>query len=310
MHEFAIESEGLSKRYGDLCAAADLDLAIPAGQFFGLLGPNGSGKTTTIHMLSSLIAPSAGEARVAGFDLRTQRLAIRRNIGVVFQSPALDPSLSAAENLRFAGRINGVPSREIERRSAELLDLFGLGPHRDAPAATLSGGMRRALDIARGVIHRPQILFLDEPTTGLDLVNRRAIWRHVAELRAMTNLTVFLTTHYLEEAFDCDAVAFLRSGSIVLGGHPGELVEQLARYVVEIETDQPEEIVRRLQPRLGEPRSVTERLEYLCDVEPGEVALLQGELGTAVRAVRWRRPNLNDVYLWVNERRAARADAA
>jgi ABC-2 type transport system ATP-binding protein len=310
MHEFAIETEGLSKRYGGIAAVSDVDLAIPAGQFFGLLGPNGSGKTTTIHLLSSLIAPSAGEARVAGFDLRTHRLAIRRSIGVVFQSPALDLSLSPAENLRFAARINGVPTRDIEARSRELLELFGLGSRRDAPAATLSGGMRRALDIARGVIHRPRILFLDEPTMGLDLVNRRAIWRHVADLRAASNLTVFLTTHYLEEAFDCDAVAFLKAGSIVLRGHPGELVERLARYVVEIETDQPEEIERRLRPRLGAPRRSSERLEFLCDVEPGEVALLQGELGAAVRAVRWRRPNLDDVYLWVNEGRAPCAEAA
>jgi ABC-2 type transport system ATP-binding protein len=310
MHEFAIESEGLSKRYGDLVAVGDVDLAIPVGQFFGLLGPNGSGKTTTIHMLSSLIAPSAGVARVAGCDLRTQSLAIRRQIGVVFQSTALDLSLSATENLRFAGRINGVPSAEIARRSRELLELFGLGPKRDAPAATLSGGMRRALDIARGVIHRPQILFLDEPTMGLDLVNRRAIWRYVAELRASGDLTVFLTTHYLEEAFDCDAVAFLQAGGIVLRGHPGELVDELPRYVVEIETDQPEEIARRLRARLGEPRSAGERLEYLCDVEPAEVVQLQGELGAAVRAVRWRRPNLNDVYLRVNERRTTRAAAA
>jgi len=297
----AVAASGLAKQYGATPAVQAIDLAIPNGQFFGLLGPNGAGKTTTIHMLSSLVAPSAGAARVAGFDLRLQRLQIRRRIGVVFQGLALDLSLSAAENLRFAGRLNGLRSTEIERRSGELLALFGLEQHRHAPVSALSGGMRRALDIARGVIHRPRILFLDEPTSGLDLLNRRAIWRHIADLRKLSGMTVFLTTHYLEEAADCDAVAFLNAGRIVQRGKPAELVDALGRCLIEVETDQPGEVARRLQPRLGAALIEPAQVSFACAQEPADLASLERELGGAARALRWRRPNLNDVFLRINQ---------
>jgi ABC-2 type transport system ATP-binding protein len=297
-----IEVSGLTKRYGGALAADSLDLDIPAGQFFGLLGPNGAGKTSTIHMLSTLIRATAGEARVAGFDVRTQRLQIRRRIGVVFQELALDRTLSAAENLRFAGLLNGLARPEIARRSSELLEIFGLSERRDSPVAALSGGMRRALDIARGVIHQPKVLFLDEPTIGLDLPNRRAIWRYVARLRATLGVTVFLTTHYLEEAADCDEVAFISSGRIVRQGNPRALVEQLGRYIIELETDQPAELAKSLEPRLGLALIEADRLHFLCNVEPAELGSLQSELASVAREVRWRRPNLNDVFLWVNRR--------
>jgi ABC-2 type transport system ATP-binding protein len=297
-----IEAAGLTKRYGGALAADGLDLDIPAGQFFGLLGPNGAGKTSTIHMLSTLIRATSGEARVAGFDVRTQRLQIRRQVGVVFQEQALDRTLSAAENLRFAGLLNGLTRPQIARRSDELLEIFGLGERRDSPVAALSGGMRRALDIARGVIHQPKVLFLDEPTIGLDLPSRRAIWRYVARLRATLGVTVFLTTHYLEEAADCDEVAFLSSGRIVRRGNPRVLVEQLGRYIIEVETDHPAELAKSLEPRLGVALIEADRLHFLCNAEPADLGQLQAELADAAREVRWRRPNLNDVFLWVNRR--------
>lgn len=306
----AIEAMGLTKRYDGVPAADNLELAIPCGQFFGLLGPNGAGKTSTIHMLSTLIGPTAGEAHVAGFDVRTQKLAIRARIGVVFQDLALDRTLSAAENLRFAGLLNGLSNAEIKRRSGELLEIFGLSDRRDSPVASLSGGMRRALDIARGVIHQPQILFLDEPTIGLDLPNRRAIWRYVAQLRAALGVTVFLTTHYLEEAADCDEVAFLSSGRIVRRGHPRLLVEQLGRYVVEVETDRPTELAQWLVPRVGATLIEADRIHFLCNEEPTELGSLQAELAASARAVHWRKPNLNDVFLWVNRPSVSRQKAA
>ena len=300
MSDLAIRAERLTKRYGDVAAVDGIDLAIPAGRFFGLLGPNGAGKTTTIHMLSTLIRPTAGEASVAGHAVRTAPLAVRASIGVVFQENALDRTLTVAENLRFAGRLHGLAGSEIRRRSGELLELFNLAPRRDQPVAVLSGGMRRALDIARGMIHRPRILFLDEPTIGLDLPGRRAIWRYIAQLRANHGITVFLTTHYLEEAIDCDEVAFLASGRIVRTGAPRGLIEQLGRWIVEVETEQPAEIARRLAPRLGPPLIEADRVHFRWEHEPGEFASLQTELASLVRAVRWRRPNLNDVFLWVN----------
>src|SRR5215831_15504333 len=173
--ESAVHARGLTKRYGEVLAVDNLELKIRAGQFFGLLGPNGSGKTTTIHMLSTLIRPNAGDAEVAGYDIRTDPVAVRASIGVVFQDSALDRTLSVAENLRFVGLLYNLTPAVIEQRSAELLELFGLNDKRKRPVGSLSGGMRRALDIVRGVIHHPQILFLDEPTIGLDLPNRRRI---------------------------------------------------------------------------------------------------------------------------------------
>ncbi|MGH8753900.1 MAG: ABC transporter ATP-binding protein, partial [Burkholderiales bacterium] len=216
----AIQTEGLTKRYGNTLAVDGLNLDIPTGQFFGLLGPNGSGKTSTIHMLSTLIRPTQGTAQVAGHDVKRAGLQVRAAIGVVFQESALDRTLSVAENLRFTGLLHNLPVVQINERSSELLKLFSLEEKRNQPVGELSGGQRRALDIARGVIHRPQILFLDEPTIGLDVPNRRNIWRFIARLRTELNVTVFLTTHYLEEAVDCDKVAFIKQGRIVKIGPP------------------------------------------------------------------------------------------
>lgn len=310
MNELAIRADRLTKRYGTVLAVDGVDLSIPRGEFFGLLGPNGAGKTSTIHMLSTLIRPTSGEAWVAGYAVRTQKLAVRRSIGVVFQDPALDRTLSVAENLRFAGLLNDLPRAEIRRRSGELLELFGLSEVRDTQVAALSGGMRRALDIARGMIHYPQMLFLDEPTIGLDVSNRRAIWRHIARLRAGLGITVFLTTHYLEEAADCDAVAFLSSGRIVRHGHPRALIEELGKYLVEVETDHPAKLAEQLAARFGPALVEADRVQFRCDLEPAELASLQAELAVTAHAVRWRRPNLNDVFLWVNRTQMAQKRAA
>jgi ABC-2 type transport system ATP-binding protein len=305
----AIRAERLIKRYGATAAVNGVDLEIPRSQFFGLLGPNGAGKTSIVHMLSTLIRPTSGEAWVAGYSVREQQLAVRRSIGVVFQEQALDRTLTVAENLRFAGLLNNLSRSQIERRSIDLLALFGLTQQRDRPVAALSGGMRRGLDIARGVIHRPQILFLDEPTIGLDVPNRRAIWDYIARLRVEFGITVLVTTHYLEEANDCDEVAFLSSGRIVRRGPPRALIEQLGRHIVEVETHRPAELAERLAPRLGEALIDGDRVYFRCDTESID-PLLQTELASAARIVRWRRPNLNDVFLWVNRIPASLQKAA
>lgn len=306
----AIRAERLFKRYGARSAVDGVDLAIPRSQFFGLLGPNGAGKTSIVHMLSTLIRPTSGEAWVAGYSTSAQKLAVRRSIGVVFQEQALDRTLTVAENLRFAGLLNGLSRSQIRQRSSDLLELFGLTEQRDRPVASLSGGMRRALDIARGVIHQPQILFLDEPTIGLDLPNRRAIWRHIARLRIELGITVFLTTHYLEEAIDCDGVAFLSSGRIVRHGPPRALIEQLGRHIIEVETDRPAELAERLAPRLGEALVEGDCVYFRCNTELTDPLSLQPELSSNARIVRLRRPNLNDVFLWVNRTPASLQKAA
>lgn len=298
----AIQTEGLTKRYGNTLAVDGLNLDIPTGQFFGLLGPNGSGKTSTIHMLSTLIRPTQGTAQVAGHDVKRAGLQVRAAIGVVFQESALDRTLSVAENLRFAGLLHNLPVVQINERSSELLKLFSLEEKRNQPVGELSGGQRRALDIARGVIHRPQILFLDEPTIGLDVPNRRNIWRFIARLRTELNVTVFLTTHYLEEAVDCDKVAFIKQGRIVKIGPPHDLIDSLGAYIIEIEGENLSALIASLSPRLGPCFMDGDKACFrFTGKDIASLAMLQAELGDKVTGMRWRRPNLNDVFLWVNE---------
>ena len=301
----AVNASGLVKRYGDVLAVDGLDLDIPAGQFFGLLGPNGSGKTSTIHMLATLIRPNGGSAKIFGKDVVRDAVATRASIGLVFQESALDRTLSIAENLRFAGLLYNLPAKVIEERSTELLELFGLADKRSRPVGSLSGGMRRALDIVRGVIHHPKILFLDEPTIGLDLPNRRKIWRFIENLRTQTGMTVLLTTHYLEEADSCDRVAFIKSGKLVKSGTPADMIAGLGRYIVEIESPDIESLAQRLAPSLG-PCLLdgnVAQFRYASD-DVSRLASLQSEAGIQVRALRWRQPNLNDVFLWVAEGKA------
>jgi ABC-2 type transport system ATP-binding protein len=301
----AVDARGLVKRYGDVLAVNGLDLQIPAGQFFGLLGPNGSGKTSTIHMLATLIRPSGGSANVFGHDVVRDAVRTRASIGLVFQESALDRTLSVAENLRFAGLLYNLPVAVIEERSAGLLALFGLADKRHRPVGSLSGGMRRALDIVRGVIHHPKILFLDEPTIGLDLPNRRKIWRFIEDLRAQTGMTVLLTTHYLEEADSCDKVAFIRNGKLVSSGSPAEMIARLGRYIVEIESSEVETLAKQLAPVLGPcllDGSVAQFRYAHEDVTA--IAGLQSQHRAHISALRWRQPNLNDVFLWVAEGKA------
>ena len=303
--QLAVNASRLVKNYGDVLAVDGLDLDIPAGQFFGLLGPNGSGKTSTIHMLATLIRPNSGSAKIFGNDVVRDAVATRASIGLVFQESALDRTLSIAENLRFAGLLYNLPAKVIAERSAELLALFGLADKRNRPVGSLSGGMRRALDIVRGVIHHPKILFLDEPTIGLDLPNRRKIWRFIENLRAQTGMTVLLTTHYLEEADSCDRVAFIKSGKLVKSGSPAEMIASLGRYIVEIESPDVETLTQRLMPSLGDHLrdGNVAHFRYAHD-DVGRLAGLQTEPGIQVSALRWRQPNLNDVFLWVAEGKA------
>jgi ABC-2 type transport system ATP-binding protein len=296
----AVSATGLVKRYGELAAVDGLDLEIAPGEFFGLLGPNGSGKTTTMHMLATLIRPSAGTASVAGFDIASAPVRVRASIGLVFQESALDRTLTVAQNLRFAGLLHDLAPRVIEERSRELLELFDLSERRDQTVGALSGGMRRALDIVRGVLHQPRCLLLDEPTIGLDLPNRRRIWRFIERLRARTGMTVLLTTHYLEEADGCDRVVFIREGRLVESGAPRSLVARLGRHILEVESADLDVLVAALEPRLGAALREGDVAYFRCaDEELSSLAKLQTELGARASAWRVRRPNLNDVFLWV-----------
>jgi ABC-2 type transport system ATP-binding protein len=297
----AVRSRGLSKRYGDNVALEDLSLEVPFGAFVGLLGPNGSGKTTSMHCLTTLVEPSTGSAWIAGHPIRSSGVAIRRDIGVVFQSPALDPSLTVEETLAFAGAIRGLPRRVSRQRAEAMLALFRLDATRRARVATLSGGTRRAVDIARSVIHRPRILFLDEPTLGLDVPNRRRIWDHIARLRRDEGATVFFTTHYLDEANDCDAVHFIAGGRIVGSGSPADLMARMGSQMLEIEGHGIEAVAHALRPELGPCFLEGERALFRFVGSPEQTELrLRSSFGD-LRSVRRRRPTLEDVFVWMTD---------
>ena len=219
----AVEASGLSRRFGSLVAVDQIDLRVERGEFFAFLGPNGAGKTTTIQMLCTLRRPSAGWARVNGFDVVEQGPLVRSSIGIVFQEPTLDDYLTAEQNLRYHCMIYHVPKREREGRIDEVLELVELRERRRDSVKTFSGGMKRRLEVARALLHEPALLFLDEPTTGLDAQTRRYLWEHLHRLREEVSLTLFLTTHYLAEAEEADRVAVIDHGRIVASGTPEEL---------------------------------------------------------------------------------------
>jgi ABC-2 type transport system ATP-binding protein len=296
----AIETTGLGKCYGALQAVRGLDLAVPEGQFFGLLGPNGSGKTTTLHMLSTLVQPSKGRAKVSGHDVLRFPVEVRRAIGLVFQESALDRTLTVMENLRFAAALYNLPPQTTQRRIEELLHLFELGNKENELVSTLSGGMRRAVDIARGVLHHPRVLFLDEPTIGLDVINRRAVWRFLNRLREEEGTTLILTTHYLEEASGCDQVAFMNQGRIIGQGRPADLIHELGAYILEVETEAPGREAARLGPLLGPPVIEGEHLQFRVRDPAFPLAEWLDKLRAQVQAVHLRKPDLNDVYIWLN----------
>jgi ABC-2 type transport system ATP-binding protein len=229
----AIRTHALVKRYGDFAAVDGIDLRIAEGELFGLLGPNGAGKTTTISMLSTMLRPTSGQALLFDMDVTKRPADVRRQIGVVFQEPSLDEELTGLENLEFHARLYKVPKATRTPRIAELLDLVELTERKDDLVKTYSGGMRRRLELARGLIHKPRVLFLDEPTLGLDPQTRAHLWEYIQRLNREEKVTMVLTTHYMEEAdMLCDRLAIIDKGKIVVEGSPAELKAQLGGDVV------------------------------------------------------------------------------
>jgi len=294
----ALRVENLQKRFGDVKAVCGVDFEVRAGETFGFLGPNGAGKSTTINMLCTLLRPSGGRAEVAGFDVVTQRNDVRREIGLVFQDMTLDTYLSAAQNLRFHGQLYGVPAARLETRMRQVLELVGLWERRDKDVSTFSGGMKRRLEIARGLLHSPRVLFLDEPTVGLDPQTRASIWEYLNELRQAEDLTIFLTTHYMDEAENCDRIAIMDAGRIVALDTPQALKAAIGTDRIRLETDDEAAAAAAIKRQFGlEATSVAGALEV--QVPDGErfVPRLLADLGVAVRSVSVTRPTLDDVFM-------------
>ena len=311
--ETAVAASGLGRDYKGVVALDALDLDVREAEFFGFLGPNGAGKTTTIRILTTLLRPSRGEARVAGRKVVEQPLEVRRSIGVVFQETTLDLDLTAEENLRFCARLYGLSRNETRTRVGETLSLFGLEERRNTRVRTFSGGMRRSLDLARGILHRPAILFLDEPTLGLDPPQRRRVWDHLGRLRREHGTTLFLTTHYLEEADPCDRVMILDRGRVVAQGAPEQLKQRFGRDKIELqivgEGTDVEHIaaeVRRLTGTAPQPsaRGLTVFVENSADALSSLLPLAHVGVNLNVH-----RPTLEDVFLDATARSSARDEA-
>ena len=288
----------LTKTYDELEAVKHVSFDVSPGEIFGFLGPNGAGKSTTINILCTLLHPSAGTATVAGFDVETQQLEVRRRIGLVFQDTTLDEYLTAEENLRFHAELYGVPRATIPGRVQQIMDMVGLWDRRDSLVRTFSGGMKRRLEIARGLLHSPRVLFLDEPTVGLDPQTREHIWSYIGELRRKEDITIFMTTHYMDEAEYCDRIAIIDNGEIVVSGTPDELKALVGKDRVSIRTEDDAAAIAALRERFGVEATVSEGAVTL-HVPDGEtfVPRLFKELGVVIKAVSVARPSLDDVFM-------------
>jgi ABC-2 type transport system ATP-binding protein len=294
----AVRIRGLVKRYREVEAVRGIDLDVAPGETFGFLGPNGAGKSTTINILCTLVAATSGSAHVAGFDVATERDAVRRQIGLVFQDPTLDAYLTGEQNLRFHGELYGVDRSTAASRREEVLRMVGLWERRGDPVQTYSGGMRRRLEIARGLLHSPRVLFLDEPTIGLDPQTRASIWDYVRELRAREDITVFVTTHYMEEAENCDRIAIINDGRIVALDTPDRLKAAVGEDRVQIMTEDDEAAIATLRDAFGLDAAMHEGMVTVRVPDgAGFVPRLFAELNVPIRSVTVTRPSLDDVFL-------------
>jgi ABC-2 type transport system ATP-binding protein len=315
----AIEAGGLIKNYGEVRALDGLSFSVESGTVFGLLGPNGAGKSTTVKVLTTLANPDEGKASVAGHDVLREPSRVRRSIGVLAQRSGVDRDLTGRENVKLQGHLQGMRGRELDRRVDALLEQLGLADAARRVARTYSGGMQRRLDIAMGLVHGPRVLFLDEPTTGLDPEVRAAMWREIDRLKADEGLTILLTTHYMEEADQlASRVAIVDRGRVVAEGSPAELKASLNGEAVHVELDGANvngnveaamQDVPGLREVLVEGRALHARVDDGARAVPAVLAALDSH-SVPVATVTVARPSLDDVYLRYAGRSFAEADKA
>src|ERR1700729_3277882 len=288
----------LVKNFDEVHAVRGVDFEVQTGEGFGFLGPNGAGKTTTINMLCTLAKPPSGTAGGAGHDVGSERDHVRRNIGLVFQDPTLDGYLTAAQNLELHAELYGVESDLVVPRMRQVMEMVGLWDRKDSIVGTFSGGMRRRLEIARGLMHSPRVLFLDEPTIGLDPQTRRSIWSYIRELKEREEITIFMTTHYMDEAEWCGRIAIMDHGEIVALDGPEELKAQIGEDRVTIHTEDDEAAITALAQQFGIEARISEGA-VTFGVPAGEefVPRLFAQLGVPIRAVNVSRPTLDDVFM-------------
>ena len=294
----AVSVSGLVRRYGELEAVRGIDLTVDADETFGFLGPNGAGKSTTINILCTLIRPTAGSARVAGYDVVRERDEVRRNIGLVFQDTTLDGYLTAERNLRLHAELYGMPRSIVAPRVRDVLNMVGLWDRRNSKVSAFSGGMKRRLEIARGLLHSPRVLFLDEPTIGLDPQTRASIWSYIRELRNREHITIFMTTHYMDEAEYCDRIAIIDQGKIIALDTPQALKASIGKDRVQMHTEDDARALHALAEQFGITATMAEGAVTFA-VEEGEqfIPKLFSDFPVAIRSVNVSRPSLDDVFM-------------
>lgn len=308
----AVEVSSLVFRYGDRTALDKVSFSVEQGEIFGLLGPNGGGKTTLFRILSTLLTPAEGSARVSSFDVSRQPLAVRKIIGVVFQNQSLDRRLSASENLIHQGHLYGLRGEALKNRIDSLLELLGIEDRRNDAVDTLSGGLKRRVELAKGLIHQPELLLLDEPSTGVDPGARLDFWEYIQLLRRQEGITVLLTTHLLEEADKCDRLAILDQGRLVAEGSPRELKEQIGGDVVVILSSRDS---RKLSSDISrqfdlEPTIVNGSVRFEHPQGAELIARLMQTLPEQIDSVTVSHPTLEDFFIRVTGHRFGEGEAA
>jgi len=294
----AVRVQSLGHRYGDRVALTDVSFSVEAGEVFGVLGPNGGGKSTLFRILSTMIPAGSGKVELFGRDPNSSLNAVRRDLGIVFQAPSLDPFLSARENLLHQGHLYGLSGRALETRMSEMLGLFDLADRRDERVSRFSGGLRRRVEIAKSLLHRPRLLILDEPSTGLDPGARRDMWAYLNELRRGTGMTVLFTTHYMDEAEHATHVAVLDRGRLVAVDTPEALKAQLGGDVITVETDEPHQLAREIKERFGIETVVLENRVRLERARGHQfVTTLVEAFPGRVRSIAVGQATLEDVFI-------------
>jgi ABC-2 type transport system ATP-binding protein len=301
--DYIIETHDITKKYDDFKAVDSVNLKVPNNSVYGVLGPNGAGKTTLISMLCTILHPTGGSATVNGYDIVKNPKEVRASIGIVFQSRALDDILTGREHLEMHAALYGVPKDLREKRLEEVLDLIALGSKADEFVKTYSGGMKRRLEIGRGLIHHPKVLFLDEPTLGLDPQTRESIWEYIQKLNQEEKVTVLMTTHYMEEADKlCDEVAIINQGRIITADSPSNLKRELKSDTITIKVDKPEEFMEKARTLKyiteifevdSEIKIMVERGDYLVP----EIVNFANQNDIFVNSIELEHPNLEDVFL-------------
>ena len=293
----AINIRGLSHSYGSRQALKSLELDIHAGEVFAFLGPNGGGKTTLFRLLSTLIPIQHGTAAIFGLDLSRQQMEVRRTIGVVFQAPSLDKKLTVSENIRHQAALYGVAGAELRRRETELLNQLGVADRATELTETLSGGLRRRVELAKGMIHQPRLLLLDEPSTGLDPGARVDLWQYLSQLRA-AGVTIVLTTHLLDEADRADRIGILDQGDLVALDTPDKLRDSIGGSTITIEVHDAERLVREIKTQLAADACIVAgRVRLECADGPGVLSQLLREFGDQIQAITLAKPTLEDVFI-------------